>query len=89
MITEEVKKQWQLPISEFELKVKCCYNCPNWCKDPTLMHEYVFNVCKKQKTVMTAWDYICDEYCGLAKEEKLIASLTPEETKALKEEFGE
>lgn len=89
MITEEVKKQWQKPVSEFSKKVKCCYNCLNWCKDQTLMNEYAFNVCTRTKNIMTAWDYVCENYYGVAKEENIITSLTPEERKALKDEFGD
>lgn len=34
---------------------------------------------------MTAWDGVCDKYCGNAKEENLLKDLTNEEREILDE----
>ncbi len=85
MITEEIRKQWNLPNNDFKNKVKCCYNCPNWQRDIGLRGEYAYNYCRLKKDTMTAWDGVCDKYCGDAKEENLLKDLTKEEREILDE----
>lgn len=64
----------------FKFNVKCCYNCSNWGKDPTLMGDYAYNSCKHffeiGNGVMTPWDDYCASYSGFAKENNLLHELT-------------
>lgn len=85
MITEEIKEQWKRPIDEFKWNVKCCYNCPNWMRDPMLIGDYAYNHCYIKKNTMTAWDGFCEHYCGVAREENLINGLSKEEKQYLEE----
>lgn len=83
MITEEIKKQWNMPIIDFQKKVKCCYNCPNRMQNISTMNIEGYNNCFKCASIITNWDYCCDKYCGNAKEENLIKDLTNEEREIL------
>ena len=75
---DRARKQFDLPINEFDARVKCCHNCPNWNRDYTLMGDYAYNNCsvlssrEKKKIRMTRWDYCCDEYDGTRTEENLL-----------------
>lgn len=39
-------EQLSLSNDKFKHQVKCCYNCTHWQRDPFLMGDYAFNVCK-------------------------------------------
>lgn len=88
MIIEEAKKQWVRPMDDFKWNVKCCWNCPHWQKDTTLMGDYAYNFCDLTKNQMTIFDNVCEQYSGVATEENLIVTLTNEERQRLKLELG-
>ena len=70
---EMLKKQVDYPNGVFKYKVKCCYNCPYWAKDITLMGDYAFNACYKQDAgKMIRWDFYCEKYAGDAEEENML-----------------
>jgi len=75
---DRARKQFDLPINEFDDRVKCCHNCPNWNRDYSLMGDYAYNNCpvissrEDKKIYMTRWDYCCDEYDGTRTEENLL-----------------
>ncbi len=76
---KKAKEHWDRTTTDFKFNVKCCYNCPNWARDMTLMGDYAYNVCLCKKDTMTKWDNYCDQYTGLAREENLLYCLTEEE----------
>lgn len=62
-------EQKGMPIEAFKLRVKCCFNCPSWQK----LTGMTYCFCNlDQRFIKSAWDYCCDEYSGLAKEENLL-----------------
>lgn len=71
-LSPEAKEQYDKPIGWFKWNVKCCYNCSHWQRDPSLLGEYAYNFCAKQKDVMTFWDGCYQCYEGGAKLENLI-----------------
>lgn len=71
-LSQEAKEQYDKPIDWFKYNVKCCYNCRNWQKDISLMGDYAYNFCNKQKNMMTCWDSCCQFYEGVASEKNLI-----------------
>lgn len=72
-LSEEAKEQYNKPIDWFKWNVKCCYNCRNWKKDPSLMGDYAYNFCEREENnMMTLWDTCCQHYEGAASETNLI-----------------
>lgn len=77
-------EQLSLSNDKFKHQVKCCYNCTHWQRDPFLMGDYAFNVCRENTSGMSAnirWDCCCGNYSGEVTEENLLfrnGKLTPE-----------
>ena len=67
-----VVEQYKLPVENFCRDVKCCYNCSNWEKDPTLLGDYAWNFCSINRDTMSKFDAVCERYCGFAPDENLI-----------------
>lgn len=79
MITEEIKKQWAMPISQFQNEVKCCYNCEHYNRDDKqcILYDTHF-----------LWDTCCTRYKGNAKIKNLLVELNTNERDLLSEQLG-
>lgn len=70
--SEEAIKQFNASFEWFCENVKCCHNCANWSKDPTLFGDYAYNFCNATEDQMTKWDCYCEKYDGNRTEENLL-----------------
>ena len=84
---DKIIEQWCKPMSLFKYNVKCCYNCPNWERDLSLMGDYAYNFCKENNQ-LKAFDRYCSAYCGTAQEENIIYDLPQEKRQELFEKYG-
>lgn len=79
-VSEAAMEQWTSNgTDDYKHKIQCCYNCPNWCVDHSLMNEYAYNACKSERiapsdggVTNTKFDFWCPSYGGCMTTPNLV-----------------
>lgn len=79
-------EQKAMDIKAFQLRVKCCWNCPHWKRHKA---DSICYCDLRHGFVKTAWDYWCEDYSGFAIEKNLLVASKKPPQKASKPKKGE